>query len=160
MEALGIDVGGVIISRATGAPDTFLSHESFLEMPEVPGSIDTIKRLVSERFENRVFLVSKCGPRVQAKTRRWLKHHRFFERTGVGPKHVYFCLERSEKAQICRRLKITHFIDDRVDVLNALQNVSCLLFDSDGSSSVRSSSPIRLVRSWNEVAQILLARPA
>jgi hypothetical protein len=157
-EALGIDIGGVIISRERDASDTSFSSEEYLDTPEVADAFEVITRLVTERFEDRVFLVSKCGPRVQAKTRRWLKHHRFFERTCVKPKNVYFCLERSEKGQICRRLKITHFIDDRVDVLESLNDVSCFLFDPKGASGIARSSSIRRVRSWNEIAHILLAK--
>jgi hypothetical protein len=157
-EALGIDIGGVIISRLRDATDTSFLSDNFLDTPAVPDALEVIRRLVNERFNGRVFLVSKGGPRIQAKTRRWLKHHRFFEVTGVKPKNVHFCLERSEKAQICRKLKITHFIDDRVDVLDSLRDVNCLLFEPRGASGIARSSSIRRARSWSEIAEMLLAK--
>jgi hypothetical protein len=156
-ERLGIDIGGVIISKSGGGSDTSFSREGLLDTPEVPGAFEVISRLVNERFDTRVFLVSKCGPRVQAKTWRWLKHYRFFDRTGVKPRQVYFCLARSEKAEICRRLKITHFIDDRRDVLERLQDIDCLLLDRDGTANRRLLPSIRVVKSWDEIAQVLLA---
>lgn len=67
--------------------------------------------------------MSKAGPRVQEKTRQWLRQHRFFERTGIPPDHLRFCLERPQKADHCRELAITHFIDDRADVLEHLEGV-------------------------------------
>ena len=67
--------------------------------------------------------MSKAGPRVQEKTRHWLRHHAFFERTGIPAPNLRFCLERPQKAQHCAELGITHFIDDRADVLGHLEGV-------------------------------------
>ena len=68
----------------------------------------------------RVWLVSKCGPRVEEKTRRWLEHHRFFELTGVAEDHLRFCRERPQKREHALDLGLTHFVDDRRDVLHHL----------------------------------------
>src|SRR5262245_50908825 len=122
-EALGIDIGGVIIARVGREEDTSFSGENYLDTPPVPFAFEAIKRLVDERFGSHVFLISRASPRTRAKTMRWLKHHRFFERTGVRPKHVHFCLERSDKSRICQKLGITHFVDDRLDVLSSLNGV-------------------------------------
>ena len=94
--------------------------ENAVRTPPCDGMFDVVPEVVS-RFEGRVWLISKCGPRVQEKTRRWLAHHKFFERTGVHPDHLRFCLERPQKALHCAELGITHFIDDRRDVLEAMQ---------------------------------------
>lgn len=103
-------------------PDT-----SFLDLPEpqalaVPASPhvwDVVPELV-QAFEGRVWLVSKAGPRIEALTRRWLAHHRFFERVGLPPNAVRFCRRRPEKRVHAVELGLTHFIDDRRDVLAAL----------------------------------------
>ena len=159
-EALGVDVGGVLIPRVGVDADTTFKSENYLETPEIPDAFDVLRRLVDEMFGRRVFIVSKCGARVQTKTLRWLKHHRFFERTGVKPKHVHFCLERSDKAPICRKLGITHFIDDRLDVLLSLQTVpNRILFASDHSSGDTNAAlalTIQQVRTWKEVGAALL----
>jgi hypothetical protein len=154
-EALGIDIGGVIIARAGREDDTSFSGENYLETPPVPGAFEAIRQVVDERFERRVFLISKAGPRVRAKTMRWLKHHRFFERTGVTPKHVHFCLERGDKARICQELGITHFVDDRLDVLLSLCGVHRFLFDPDGRINSKPCS-ILTVKNWREIAHALL----
>ncbi len=124
---LGIDIGRVIIdgsSHPTGDDTAFFKGgiDNALRTPAMPGALEAITRLV-EQFDGRVWLVSKCGERVQLRTREWLAHHQFFEQTGIDPEHLRFCRERREKAIHCRELEITHFIDDRSDVLVALEGI-------------------------------------
>ncbi|QSI33649.1 hypothetical protein GNX71_30425 [Variovorax sp. RKNM96] len=123
---LGIDIGRVLIAPegANGADTSFIggSMDDALRTPPYEGMFDAVAPLVA-RFEGRVWLVSKCGPSVQAKSRAWLQHHRFFERTGIAPGNLRFCLQRPQKADHCRELGITHFIDDRSDVLRHLEGI-------------------------------------
>jgi len=123
---LGVDIGRVIIGGGTvpGGSDTqFFSGDTarMLATPAVPGAFDTLSRLVP-RFE-QVWLVSKCGERVQRSTRQWLDHHDFATRTGIPRDHIRFCLKRPDKAGHCADLGITHFIDDKIDVHQALHGV-------------------------------------
>jgi hypothetical protein len=127
MKKLGIDIGRVLIApdAADGRADTSFiggSMETALATPPYEGMFEVVPELV-ELFGGRVWLVSKAGPRVQEKTRQWLDLHRFFERTGIEPSNLRFCLERPQKALHCRELAITHFIDDRADVLACLEGV-------------------------------------
>jgi hypothetical protein len=123
---LGIDIGRVLIMAGDqGGPDTsFLggSTEAAIHTPPYPGMFEVVPDLVSA-FAGRVWLVSKAFPKTQEKTRRWLAHHRFFERTGIPHCHLVFCLRREQKAQLCRDKGITHFIDDRMDVLGHMSAV-------------------------------------
>jgi hypothetical protein len=125
MSRLGIDIGGVIISRPPEGEDTAFfgaSIEAALATPPFEGLFDWLPSLV-ERFKGRVWLVSKCGKRIEERSRLWLDHHRFYERTRVPPENVRFCRDRPGKAPICRELGVTHFIDDRLDVLGYLEGV-------------------------------------
>ena len=124
---LGIDIGRVIIApdSPNGRADTSFiggSLEAALATPPYDGMFEAVPQLV-QLFNREVWLVSKAGPRMQEKTRRWLEHHLFFERTGIHPSNIRSCLERSQKAGHCRELGITHFIDDRLDVLGHLESV-------------------------------------
>ncbi|HEY8544349.1 MAG TPA: hypothetical protein VIL36_04845 [Acidimicrobiales bacterium] len=103
---------------------TFLDggHEAAMATPPMAGAFEALAQLV-ERFEGRVWLVSKCGERIEARTRAWLAHHRFHERTGIPADHVRFCRRRPDKAVHCRELAITDFVDDRPDVLGYLEGV-------------------------------------
>jgi hypothetical protein len=123
---LGVDIGRVIIGGGVvpGSSDTqFFSGDTarMLATPAVPGAFEALARLVP-RFE-QVWLVSKCGERVQRHTRQWLDHHDFAARTGIPRDNIRFCLQRPEKAAHCAELGITHFVDDKLDVHQALRDV-------------------------------------
>jgi hypothetical protein len=124
---LGIDIGRVIINGPAhpGGGDTaFFSGDeaTMLATPEMPGAVDTIGRLVA-RFDGRAWLVSKCGPRVQERTLRWLAAHRFHERTGLPADQVRFCRTRPDKRIHCQALSLTHFVDDHPEVHAAIRGV-------------------------------------
>ena len=130
-DRLGLDIGRVLITPSDGpAPDTSFFGESLeaaLETPLFPGMFDVVPTLVS-RFGGRVWLVSKAGRRIEERTRQWLVHHRFFERTGMRADNVRFCRDRPGKEPICRELRLTHFVDDRLDVLGYLRGTVPALY--------------------------------
>src|SRR5262252_703957 len=106
---LGLDIGRVLITPeplGTKGDTSFLgaSLEDALRTPPYEGMFDAVPVLV-QRFQGRVWLVSKARPRMQERTRLWLQRHAFFERTGIAPDHLRFCLERHEKAGHCRELR-------------------------------------------------------
>lgn len=124
---LGVDIGRVIIdgtAHPSGADTAFFSGDlaNALDTPPVPGVFDVLPGLV-DRFEGRVWLVSKCGVRVEQRTLAWLDHHDLHGRTGIPVDHVRFCRARPDKAIHCRELGITDFVDDRPDVLGALRGL-------------------------------------
>lgn len=124
---LGIDIGRVIIdgSAHPGGGDTafFQGDEAtMLATPEMPGAIPAIARLV-DLFASQVWLVSKCGPVVQARTLRWLDGHDFYRRTSLPADQVRFCRERQDKRLHCEELALTHFVDDHPEVHAAIRGV-------------------------------------
>jgi hypothetical protein len=120
---LGIDIGRVIVGGG-GADTQFLDGDeaSAMATPAVTGAFDAVAELM-RLFDGNVWLVSKAGPRIQARTRRWLDEWQFFDVTGVPREHVRFCRERREKADVALALELTHFIDDRLDVLRHLEGI-------------------------------------
>jgi len=159
-ETLGVDIGGVLIDRVADGTDTSFFSQRFLETPAVEHSIDTLA-LLRARFGGAIHLVSKCEPSVQQKTLLWLAHHGFAERTGIPAERVHFCRTREEKAPICKRLAVTHFVDDRYDVLSYLKTVSRLyLFRPRAKDLARSTreplAGLSVVQDWSEIADELL----
>lgn len=125
--SLGLDFGRVLVGSAPvdSADDTSFvggTVADALATPPCPGMFEVVPLLV-ERFDGRVWVVSKARAATEQKTRLWLEHHRFFERTGIAPDNVRFCTRRHEKAIHCRTLGITHFVDDRLDVLGHLEGI-------------------------------------
>jgi len=128
---IGIDIGRVIMTPVRGgkADTSFLSGslERAMQTPPSPGAFEGVKTLAAA-FRGKAWLISKAGPNVQQKTKLWLRHWDFYAATGLAPEQVRFCLERPQKAAHCRQLKITHFIDDRLDVLEAMREDVPLLY--------------------------------
>lgn len=120
---LGVDIGGVIIERTDESDDTSFWGDNFLQTPAVSGAFEAIRELRLGRFGAGLFVVSKSGPYTEWRARQWLAHHRFHERTGVPRENVTFCRRREDKAGIARDLGLTHFVDDRLDVLRHLDGV-------------------------------------
>jgi hypothetical protein len=124
---LGVDIGRVVIdgpSHPAGGDTAFFgrSLEVALATPPMADLFVVLPRLV-ERFDGRVWLISKCGDRIRDRSLAWLEHHRFWERTGIDPTHARFCRERPQKADHCRELGITHMVDDKLDVHAALRGL-------------------------------------
>jgi hypothetical protein len=155
---LGIDIGRVIMCPVhdDGQPDTsFLTAKDAdaLETPAAPGLWEVVPRLV-DAFGGRVWLVSKAGSRIEALTRRWFEHHRFFERTGMGPDRARFCRKREDKRVHAAELGLTHFIDDRVDVLGHLRGLVPRL----GLFGVQTEAPpdwVLPITDWHTLGRVL-----
>jgi hypothetical protein len=157
---LGVDFGRVIndaSSHPSGDDTVFLggTEEEMLATPVMKGAIESVTRLC-DAFEGRVWIVSKAGPTVQARTERWLAHHRFFEATGIDASHVRFCRRRDEKATICSELGITHFVDDRYGVLKYLVGVVPHLFLFGPQEEVP-GAPMIAALTWYDAERLILA---
>ncbi len=157
-DVLGVDVGGVIISRSDAdeadEDDTSFFGDNYLETPPVEGVFAALAGLVDGRFGDGVHVVSKCGPKVQARTLEWMEHHSFADRTGIPMSHVHFCRERREKGPICARLGVSHFVDDRLDVLRYLTTVPHRYLLGHPRGEVPDG--VRVVASWAEIVGDLL----
>src|SRR3954452_3190791 len=123
LPVLGVDIGGVIIDRGGDGGDTSFFGDRPLETPPVAGVFDALAGLAADPFDYRVHLISKAGPRTVERTRAWLEHRDFHAITGIAPSAVHFVRERADKDPVCRRLGVTHFVDDRLSVLNLLPSV-------------------------------------
>jgi hypothetical protein len=157
---LGVDFGGVIndgASHPSGDDTAFLSggFDEAMRTPAMAGAIESLARL-NEHFAGRVWIVSKCGPRIQARTEQWLDHVHLFDRTGVNPSQVRFCRQRPEKADHCAELGITHFVDDRADILGHLVGIVDHLFLFGKRGHGLPPSALR-VRNWAEAESGILS---
>jgi uncharacterized HAD superfamily protein len=159
---IGIDIGGVIIAQDTDEPDLFFS-EDFLRAKPFPDCFETIRRLIEKFGSENVFIISKCGEKVQRKSRQWLTHNHFFSITGFVPEHIHFCLERHEKAGIAENLELNIFIDDRYTVLTHLRLLEqierlILFCPNDTEEELSRSNPhdkILQAVNWQDVGSIL-----
>lgn len=155
----GVDIGGVLIGRENDNTDTSFFGRNYLLTTEVPDAFDSLRKLTDSGFE--IFLVSKCGESTEKRTLEWLDHHNFYERTGVQRDRVHFCRERAQKAGISDALGLTHFIDDRLEVLSYLENVKQLFLINENPKEVRKHArflpKVKRVATWREVTESLLS---
>lgn len=161
--AIGVDIGGVVIRPARKTGDTSFFTDAFLDTPAVDGAFDGVAALNQALYPGAVQIVSKAGPRTAEKTRLWLKHHRFHDITGVGEDRLHFCRTREDKAPIARRLGLTAFVDDRVDVLEHLGFVPLrVLFRETDALPPSPPPPAALIQAagWREVLERLNAARA
>lgn len=119
-DSIGIDIGKVIIGGVSELPDTSFFGDNFLETPPIAESFESI-RLLANEFD--VWLISKCGQKIQERSLAWLEAYGFFEATGVKREQVIFCRQRKEKAPIAASLGLRVFIDDRVDIISSMAGV-------------------------------------
>ena len=151
LPVVGIDIGGVIVDRAAEDSDTSFFGRHPMETPAVPGAFDAIGRLM-ELFEDRVHIVSKAGPRIAKLSQDWLAERGAFNDAGIHRANLHFVRQRHEKSEVCERLGITHFVDDRLDVLAHLTTVEhrYLFVGGLGQHKPPSSVPklIRTVPTW------------
>ena len=150
-ERLGIDIGGVISQFKNEGR----KNGEFLKSPPVKNATQVIAELVEYRFGPEVYLVSKCGYAMQRDTRLWLAAQHFYDRAGIAPDHVWFCLSRGEKADIAKVLELTHFIDDRLEILSYLDMVpNKILFrpnPREVASFATALPTVSRVETWDEV---------
>jgi hypothetical protein len=116
---IGIDIGKVIIGGGDSKDDTSFFSSGYLKTPEVTGAIDSIAAL-RKVFGDNMWLVSKCGEKVQQKSLEWLRSKDFTRRTGIPEERFRFTPTRAGKAPIAEELGLTHFVDDRLEILGFL----------------------------------------
>jgi hypothetical protein len=149
---LGVDVGGVIVqlARPDGNDSSFFGPNPD-ETPPVDGAFGSLARL-NERFDGHVHLVSKAGPRIEQVTRSWLDANSFFVMTGIAPVNLHFVRERPAKAEVAQALGLTHFLDDRIDVLVAMPDVPeryLFLPGRDGRRGIKVPPPLMSAADWS-----------
>lgn len=137
--------------------DTSLNGTAGIEIAN-DGALDGIREMVS-RTGGSVWIVSKAGLKMQETTRNWLDAVDFFSQTGMARKNLRFCLERSEKEVICGSLGISHFVDDRIHVMQILRHCVPNLFLFGPEDNRRSNPPwASFVTNWPELVTKVLAQ--
>lgn len=113
---LGIDFGNTIVRRVEGVQTPF------------DGALDYITEFV--QWGIPIYLISKVNEEQKIGVCEWLDSNKFFSRTGVPEKNLYFCEKRHQKAYITSNLGITHHVDDRPEVFaNMDPNVRKYIFN-------------------------------
>lgn len=159
---LGVDIGGVVLDSAHYDEDATPDGPVLVAASEIPGARTALMTLRDKLFGHEIFLVSKCGPRTEARARQWLAEEGFLDAIGISAANAKFCRHRSDKAGICAELGVTHFVDDRLEVLSYLDVVaSRYLFQPDLNEVAKFAAHLPLVTvvdGWPALCTAVLAR--
>lgn len=120
MRNLGIDLGWTIVgNRVTG------------DKYEVQSACFTTILRLTKYFDN-VYIISKVNSTQKESSLKWIESVEFFNKTNIKPENLYYCFERKDKAIFAKGLGITHFIDDRAEVMYHLdKSIVKILFNPD-----------------------------
>jgi hypothetical protein len=153
---VGIDFGGVIIRnrKLSRDEDTYLAEPEGEEIAQ-PGVFETVRDIV-KLCDGHVWIVSKGGHYIQRRTLSWLERVDFFKRTGLASDHIRFCRERQEKEKLCRELEISHFVDDRVHVMQILRHTVPYLYMFGEQGGKRFCPPwATYISAWADLSEII-----
>jgi hypothetical protein len=158
---LGVDLGGVLLRRTAYQEHATPRGPTLTAGSEIPGAVAGLRRLSTDMFGEAIFLVSKCGPQTELRAQQWLATRGFADATGVPDANVRFCRQRADKAGICDELGITHFVDDRLEVLSYLATVEHrFLFDPDPAEVAEFAehlAGVSVVEDWPALCDAVLA---
>jgi hypothetical protein len=158
---LGVDFGGTVRQDngiEEGSENSILNPDpratGYLNSKPFRGARQSLERL--RPYFSRVICVSRVdttGPLVHTRLRRWYRVKRF---RMLGPRDIFLCLKRHQKAVICKVEGVTYFIDNRVQVLYHLVDIvpNLYLFNPalggniEVSSTILSGADVVIVPSW------------
>ena len=114
----GVDIGGVI------RVDNMLEHhgETDSTEEEIPGAFEGLRALTTALGSDRVVIISKARETMQRVTMTWFEATRFFDRTGVLRRNVFFTRDRDGKGPIAAAKHVTVMVDDRLDCIRFVQD--------------------------------------
>ena len=145
---LGVDFGGVIV-EAAAADTSRLPSGGYSPVRPVRGAMAALAEM-GRLFDGRVWVISKASPGTERWTRSWLGSHAFYATTGIPVGHVLFVRESGGKRDVCERIGITHYVDDRLKTLRLLTGAvehMYLFGDSDAAAAFAFTN----VSSWDEL---------
>ncbi len=127
--------------------------DDYLQTPEVPDALPSLELLHEQGHE--LFVISKCGDRVEQRSREWLQARDFSARTGAGEDRWHFVRERPDKAPLAERLRLDAFVDDNAGVVRSMVPVvrTAVLLRPEVSEHPLPDGVLQ-ARSWAEVLEL------
>lgn len=119
---LGIDLGNVIIDHVSfGTTREYVLSGDYQAIPPVPGAVDALITLIANESVMRCMIIYNATDVVEEKVASWVA--RWVPPT-VRSSDKFACqrsLSGRDKALDCLRFGLTHFVDDRMEVMKRLR---------------------------------------
>lgn len=146
MRTLGVDCGNVILYPFGGI---------------VPDAFNSLEDIAQSGHFNAIYIVSRANIFSRSLFLFRLRRAKFWEKTGIPRENIYFCLRNRRKIDICKKLGITDFIDDRLSVLKYMEGLEHRFSFNPTKYNTKHYpevySKVTTVRSWKELRSLLLA---
>ena len=135
--------------------------KGYLRVKPFTGALETLSSITRLGF-SEIHIVSRVDPEfwIKERVRAWLRQHGF--ESVVPLSRLHFCEKWHEKAPLCERLGVTHFIDDRLEALEPMVGKieHLLLFrpwtkEDKPRWHLVEDGKVVLVKSWTEVRKYL-----
>lgn len=142
---IGVDYGGVCSEHDAKHEDNTFSGEVGINVEFCLASLLHLRSI-----GHKLVLISFCGARRAKETREYfatLKENPFDE--------MYFVKNRKHKKQICQFAGVDVMIDDRLDILETIQDTKTLHFNTHPSDAECTYKSDYSAPGWTEVLAIL-----
>lgn len=146
-----LDLGGTVFKRMPNG-----------DMYPFRGAYKAIKHLLEGYFGRHYFhVISRVqDDEHEEKVVKVLFDDGFFELTGMLPANTHFCRKREEKAEIARKLGITHHADDQPEVMIHMPFVPNRLLFRPGQGELEKYynrlDGVAIKETWEEVEGLWL----
>lgn len=153
---IGIDISGVLADNK----HAHIKTRDYAVFSVMEDAINIVRKIASQHGAENIHIIS-CVKSHQLSfiTGIWMETHNFLKETSVLLDNIHICSSLKDKAKIAKKLKLTHFIDNRPEVLNHFpKNIVIIAFqpkDSEMKKYPNVLSRAKVASSWKEVDKYL-----
>ncbi len=124
-------------------------------------SFSVIRFLKNNYGEENIYIISKAREIMRLKILEWLLKNKFFKKTGLLQKNLFFCNNYEDKSILVKKLKINVFIDDHIKVIQGMipldQIIKVIWFNKDANIKLIEKKyrvKINITNKWNKIIKI------
>lgn len=153
---IGIDINGVLANNKL----SHINTRDYSIFSVMENAIKVVKKLVKHYGSENIYIISRAQScQLSFITGIWMETHNFLQETNISLDNVKICTRLKDKAIIAEKLNITHFIDDRPEVLSYFSKNTILMAYQPKKNEIKKypnvASRAIIVNSWNEIANYL-----
>jgi hypothetical protein len=148
LPVLGVDCGDVIFFAWGGG--------------RVRGSFDALRDIVRSGHFKEIRIISKANLLTRVIFLARLRFMNFWGYTGIPRNNLHFCFHYEDKAAICVKYSVTHFVDDRLRVMQYLTTAPHRYLlraggprAQEAAAYAKTLNEVTPVNSWSELRTLL-----
>lgn len=131
-----------------GIIQKYIYREATLEAPPMKDAIETINELAKNY---KLIVISRRDPDLQNFSIKWLKQRGLLKT--IPRQFIFFSKDNTGKNTIAKKLGVFIFMDDKIEVLDAMENVPHkILFDQFNSIEYPN---FHKIKKWQELPAIV-----